>query len=603
MPHLSLLLVTLALLTLLPPAHARSEQLSPGNTTYHVNPAAKDDTGNGKSPEQAWKTLAPVQRLELAPGDRLKVAPGRFDHSLFLTGSGTAEKPIEVHFAPGRYDFHPTHLFRDAFNISNTNAEPDARKAVALMLRNAKHARITGIGARIVCHAKMIEVCVDHCEDITLEGLAFDYHRPTVSEFKVTETGAGHAILEIHKDSTYSIADGKLTWTGDGWSHGEGLGQELDLSTGRVHRMRSPLGGLAAEEQKPRTVRVSGKHRLKKDRIYQIRNPHRDCAGVFTRRSKDIVWKDVKFHFIHGMGIVSQFTENITLDGVSVAPDPDSGRTTAAWADCFHFSGCRGKIVVKDCLFSGAHDDAINVHGTHLRVAEKLGPNKVKVAFIHKQTFGFLAFNPGDEIDFVHADTLEPYAGNRVAEATLISPREIELVLEKPVPVELREHDVIENVTWTAEVEVRGCEVRHIPTRGFLFTTRRKVIVEDNDFHATHMPAILLENDAEGWFESGCIRDLTIRNNRFHQCGEPVVKINPRNSKPNAAVHRNIRIEDNTFHLRGQVAVGGHSTTDLSITGNTIHGEPLPTEESAIRIERSGEVTVKDNRFLPTAAE
>ncbi|MCH7228394.1 right-handed parallel beta-helix repeat-containing protein [Haloferula sp. A504] len=594
-------LATFALLAGLSTIDARTA--SPGGITYHVDPAGGADDNPGRSPEQPWKTFAPLNRLKLAPGDRIEVSPGRFDHSLELTGAGTAEQPIEVHFAAGRHDFHPTHLFRDTFNISNTNAEPEGLKAVALMLRNVKHAHITGPGARIVCHAKMIEVCVDHCEDITLEGLAFDYQRPTVSEFKVVETGPDHAILKIHQDSAYSIAEGKLTWTGEGWSHGEGLGQELDLSTGRVHRMRSPLGGLTAEEKEPFTVRVTGKHRLKQDRIYQIRDPHRDCAGVFTRRSKDILWKDVKFHFIHGMGIVSQFTENITLDGVSVAPDPDSGRTTAAWADCFHFSGCRGKILVRNCVFSGAHDDAINVHGTHLRVVEKLGPNKVKVAFIHKQTFGFLAFNPGDEVDFVHADTLEPYATNQVITSKLINPREIELVLDKPVPAELRDHDVIENVTWTPEVEVRGCEVRHIPTRGFLFTTRRKVVVEDNDFHATHMSAILLENDAEGWFESGCIRDLTIRNNRFHQCGEPVVKINPRNSQPNPAVHRNIRIEDNTFLLRGQVAVGAHSTTGLSITGNAIHGDPLPTEESAFRIERCGEVTLKGNRFLPVETE
>jgi hypothetical protein len=81
---------------------------------------------------------------------------------------------------------------------------------------------------------------------------------------------------------------------------------------------------------------------------------------------------------------------------------------------------------------------------------------------------------------------------------------------------------------------------------------------------------ILIENDASGWFESGCVRDMLIRNNRFHHCGEPAIHINPRNSAPNPAVHRNIRIEGNIFHLRGKSAIGAKSTTGLRITKNTI---------------------------------
>ena len=115
----------------------------------------------------------------------------------------------------------------------------------------------------------------------------------------------------------------------------------------------------------------------------------------------------------------------------------------------------------------------------------------------------------------------------------LLDPRTMLLQLENSLPTDIRENDVLENVTWTPEVEIRGCTVRHIPTRGFLITTRRPVLVEDNDFHATQMPGILIENDASGWFESGCVRDMLIRNNRFHDCGEPAIHINPRNAISN----------------------------------------------------------------------
>jgi hypothetical protein len=141
----------------------------------------------------------------------------------------------------------------------------------------------------------------------------------------------------------------------------------------------------------------------------------------------------------------------------------------------------------------------------------------------------------------------------------------------------------------------------HIPTRGFLITTRRPVRVEDNDFHATNMSAILIENDASGCFESSCVRDMLIRNNRFHHCGEPVIQINPHNSVSNPEVHRNIRIENNVFHLRGYITIGAKSTTGLRVTGNRIVAEKEIGDAEFIRIRDCGEVFTGENTHLPQA--
>ena len=65
---------------------------------------------------------------------------------------------------------------------------------------------------------------------------------------------------------------------------------------------------------------------MKTGRIYQTRDPLRDCAGVFTRRSRNIIWKGVHFRFLHGMGMVNRFSENLTFDTVTIAPDEKSGR-------------------------------------------------------------------------------------------------------------------------------------------------------------------------------------------------------------------------------------------------------------------------------------
>ena len=249
----------------------------------------------------------------------------------------------------------------------------------------------------------MIECCIDGCEDISVSGLTFDYQRPTVSEFRVAAAGPTvMSISRIHTDSRYKIADGGIVWQGEGWTETTGLAQELDPETGRVHRLRDPLMGLRLEELKPFLVRAHGKSGMKPGLDLSNPDTFRDYCGVFTRRSRDITWKDVSFRFLHGMGLVSQFSENLTFDSVTIAPDPASGRTTAAWADCLHVSGCRGKVLVRDCVFSGAHDDAINVHGTYLRVVGRPAADQIRLRFMQPQTFGFLAFNPGDEVEFVH---------------------------------------------------------------------------------------------------------------------------------------------------------------------------------------------------------
>jgi len=573
------------------------------NTTYYVDPIAGDDANSGTDESQSWCSFAPLNRLFLAPGDRVEIiAPGAFEDSLVLKGRGTAEAPITVRFAPGRYDFHPTHALRRRYYISNCNGDPEGEKAIGIMVENAGHVHLHGPGARIVYRGKMIELCIDHAEAVTVSGFQFDYHRPTVSELTVVAATDVSAELAIHRDSAYRVENGELVWEGEGWTCGPDtealLAQELAPETGRLRRCRNPLEGLRIEAVAPHRVRAVGEHNMPLNHVFQFRDGRRDCVGVFVNRSRVVTFRDVHFAFLHGMGVLCQFSENITLESVTFAPDADSGRTCAAWADCLHASGCRGKITVRDCLFSGAQDDAINVHGTHLRIVEEVSRYQVKMRFMHRQTYGFMAFAPGDEIDFVRWNSLETYAPNTVAAVEMLNPRELLLTLEQPVPEDWQPDDTIENVTWTPEAEVRGCRVRHIPTRGFLLTTRRKVVVEDNLFDRTWMSAILVETDAEGWFESGCVRDMTITGNRFVDCGKAVVCINPRNTTPNSAVHRDIRILDNEFVLGRGVAVQARGTTGLTIAGNTVQAESSSDGARVFVVSDCLDVEIGNNSFV-----
>ena len=133
-------------------------------------------------------------------------------------------------------------------------------------------------------------------------------------------------------------------------------------------------------------------------------------------------------------GVISQYTDGVALEHCNFMPKPGSGRTNAGFADFVHVSGCKGKVRVVNCNFSGAHDDPINVHGTHLRVMEYLDAKTLKIRFMHPQTYGFEAFDKGDEVELVNAETLCKVWEGRIVKAQLVNPREMIVSLNKAVP-------------------------------------------------------------------------------------------------------------------------------------------------------------------------
>jgi hypothetical protein len=137
---------------------------------------------------------------------------------------------------------------------------------------------------------------------------------------------------------------------------------------------------------------------------------------------------------------------------------------------------------------------------------------------------------------------------------------------------------VLDNLTWYPNLTARNNHISMDPVRGFLITTRGKVLVEGNTFFRCAMAGILIEDDAEGWFESGPIRDLTIRNNTFVRCG---IEINPmsKSQNPDEPVHENIRIERNRFEEGA--GISAHHVKGLSIIGNLTTSDSLPIRTNA----------------------
>ncbi len=525
------------------------------------------------------------------------------------------ETEVVLKFPGGRVDLWPESAVTKELYISNTTEDDTLSKVknLAICLDGFSNITIEGNNTLVVLHGKMVSFAILNSQNVTIRNIRFDYERPTMAEFKIVETSSNQTKLEAHPDTRFDVHNNQLLFYGEGWGakplHTVVTKPEKD----QVYRTSwKPFERLQATKESANTVVFNGDVSdagFQKGDVLSIRDPYRDNCGAFIDLSKNIVLENVSLHYIHGMGIISQFSENITFKKVAVAARKESGRTIAAFADCFHFSGCKGLIEVDSCRTSGSHDDPMNVHGTHLKITRVEGDNKLILRFMHHQTYGFKAFFAGDSVAFVNPENLMIYNSGKVKTAQMISKREIVLEMEEHLPEDLKKGDCVENVSWTPEVIVCNSHFERTSTRGLLISTRRKVLIENNTFYRTGMHAILIANDCNYWYESGPVGDVTIRGNRFLQCGFTqgekgyVISIQPEthNFPKNGYIHSNIRIEDNVFECLGSPVLFARSVRNLQFNNNKVDYKPLSKPDEMpvahFKLEHCSGVKVENNRF------
>lgn len=504
-------------------------------------------------------------------------------YDAFLTAKHYTSSLIEL--SSETYNFHPESTHKKIFYITNSQAEYEKagyEKSIGCLLENIENLTIDGQGATIYCLGKMTFFAAFNCRNITLKNITVDYVNPTVTEIAVIEKGKNYLICRVHPDSKYRIQDGKILWYGQNFEFSSGISQIYDPTTNTTWRHYGPLEDKDAtwEEIAPNIIKLSfsreNPYGIEVGQEFQMRDAIRDECGIVFSECENVSLENVTMRYMHGLGIVAQNSNNLKYNKVYCAPDDRSGRHVSCFADCMQFSGCRGKIMVEDSVFCGAHDDAINVHGTYLKIIEAKG-RKLLLKFMHPQTFGITVFNKGDYLEAFDADSLLPVSRGRVSK-----------VLESDSPyfisVELTEEsqafkigDVVENISACPDFIVRNCNFSRIPTRGILATTRGKVIIENNLFYGIRYASVLIANDAASWYESGRVCDVLISGNVFENCNSPIVKVFPENKKilKNEFVHGNITLRGNRVIGDSVNWIYAKSVKNLLLSGNVSEGPPL----------------------------
>ena len=535
------------------------------------------------------------------------------------------EKVI-LRFPEGRYEFHEKGAAVREYYISNHDQTNP--KKVGIALEDMKNLTLDGQGSEFVFHGRMLPVSLLRSENCLLKNFSIDFENPHIAQVKIVENDPQDGIVfEPAPWVDYRIAkDSIFEAYGEGWTMRHSWGIAFDGDTKHLVYNTSDIGcpTKGASEVAPRRIHAPGwkDARLVPGTVVAMRGWGRPTPGIFLSHDVNTTIENVKVHYAEGMGLLAQLCENITLEefGVCLKGDADP-RYFTTQADATHFSGCKGKIVSCNGLYEGMMDDAINVHGTYLKVVKRVDDRTLVGRYMHDQSWGFEWGCPGDEVQFIRSNTMElvgkqnkiisirPYDKEQTEGA-----REFLSTFREPVDQVINEQSGfgIENLTWTPEVLFSGNVIRNNRARGSLFSTPRKTIVENNLFDHTSGAAILLCGDCNGWFETGACRHVIIRKNRFvnaltnlFQFTNAVISIYPeipdlkgQQQYFHGGPEGGIVIEDNEFETFDAPILYAKSVDGLVFRNNTIklntEYKPFHPNRNRFWLERVTNVTIAE---------
>lgn len=524
----------------------------------------------------------------------------------------------------GRYDFYPEGSSEREYFISNH--DQDNPKSVGLAFENMKNVVFDGQGSELIFHGRMLPVSLLNSENCTLKNFSIDFVNPHISQVKVLEndTLAGTITYEVAPWVEYEIRDSAFVAKGEGWEHIPSWGIAFEEKTKRLVYTTSDIavGVKGVSEVSPRTIKAPWKNKkLIPGTVVVMRGWGRLTPGVFVSYDVNTTLENIRVHYSEGMGLLAQMSENITLEQFSVClrgnNDP---RYFTAQADATHFSGCKGKIISANGLYEGMMDDAINVHGTYLKVQKRIDDKTLLGEYMHGQSYGFDWGYSGDVVQFVDSKTMELIGDqNRITAIEAVDrpsaqgAKQFKIYFEEAIDPAISETGVfgIENLTWTPEVYFGYNTVRNNRARGSLFSTPKKTVVEGNVFDHTSGTAILLCGDCNGWFETGACHDVTIRHNKFinsltnmFQFTNAIISIYPEIpdlKSQQKYFHSGIVIENNEFVTFDAPIVYAKSVDGLVFRNNTIRqNTDYPAfhwNKHRFFFQRVINADIKDNKF------
>ena len=492
---------------------------------------------------------------------------------------------IKIIFPEGIYHFYPEEAVGKYHTVTNHD---NSYKYFAFPLIECTEIEIDGGGSDFIFHGVITPFLVENSSGIKLKNFSIDWEDPFFLQAEVLSSNEKNQSMDI---KFYPMAEpvfqgNRLGFITNGL-YLPFLGQSMvfDPKTGAVaHNAQSYLFNKASfvESLGESEYRIKAQYSTMpapKGMIYVFKGPHgfnRFAPAIHLKNSSDLHLNNINIYHAGGMGVIAEKSENIYLDRVNVKLREGSDRIVSTTADATHFCNCRGDLVIENCLFENMLDDASNIHGTYIKIAELVDKHTIRAGVNHVQQYDYDFASRGDKVQFVTSETLLPIAPAVVKSFKKINDHLFELSFVNELPSDLKVNDAVENITWYPTTIFRNNTVRNNRARSVLISTRNRTVIENNSF-SSMMTSILFEGDLNHWYESGAVDDVVIRDNIFYDCvyggGKgSVIWINPRMKQTvkDQPYEKNIIIENNEFRTFDNSILNALSVDGLIFRNNKI---------------------------------
>jgi hypothetical protein len=499
------------------------------------------------------------------------------------------DNPKVLVFSTGTYHFYPEGCqTRTYFESNTTDLNP---KVCAFLFEKQNNLVIDGRGSRLIFHGEMQPFTFDNCKNITLKNIIIDWENPLIAQGEVLKVNDQYIELGInHKEFPHRLQDNKLifetyNYQQNSWKSTmefDRKGRYIVPQTGDNGCLGNDWKEYLAEATMPGVIRLHHNFSRKPTvgNFLVLRHAERTHSGVFIFESKNIKIEKLTLYHAAGLGILAQFSENLTFNAYRAIPNRSKNHYFGGGDDGLQISNCRGQVTVTNCEFAGLMDDPINVHGTSVQVQEIISDRELKCKFMHPQSVGLNWGHKGDKISFIENTKMNSMGAATVVEFKPIDKDYFILTFAAAIPQELEIGDALENLTWSPNFTVKNTHFKNCRARGLLVSTPGKVVIENNIFESSGS-AILIAGDANGWFESGAVNDVLIKNNTFtelcntssYQFCEAIISIFPiipQLDTDTPAFHKNIRIEGNQFNPFDYSVLFARSVEGISFINNTV---------------------------------
>lgn len=502
-------------------------------------------------PLQAKQHERSVRQYDILPN--AENVSARFDAMLRqLKAEIPQGDTLRLLFDKGTYHFGEAGAAERRVYISNHDQVGNRR--IGCLIEEFDHLHLVAPkGCTWLFHDRMLPVAIIRSKDVRLEGMAIDFTETQITQAAIVRNeGEGGIVFRPAPWAKWRInAKGQFEAYGSNWKNTPHWGIVFRASDGQTAYRISDIGynttGVRQLPDGTLQAPLWKDKRLKEGMVVAMRSYERPNPGVFIDGSEAVHCEKVTVHYADGMGFLTQNSHDITLSSCAVRRsktkrgEPIKYYTTQA--DATHFSGCSGHIRVVKGLFEGMMDDAINVHGVYLQLANRLDDHTVEARYMHSQAYGFEWGKIGDTVQFVYSRTFDTLPTRFVlSEITPVDQPQgkgtkvFRLRFAEALPEEVQPSVGfgLENMRKCPSVDFSYNTIRYNRARGALFNTPKHVHVSHNRFQYISGAAIVSSTDCNQWFESGQTQDMHIHHNLFedvltslYQFTEAVITLHP----------------------------------------------------------------------------